>query len=46
MSDKRDKKRCRDCGTITYERTVGTPGSSCPERNQAYATHRWYLVDE
>lgn len=38
------KKKCRDCGAVTYKNTTGAPGESCPERPQVYATHRWELA--
>jgi len=39
------KQRCKDCGKVTYERTVGTPVGSCPERDALHACHRYKVVN-
>ena len=38
-------KKCKDCGHTTRKNTVGVPNGSCPEREQIYATHRYYVVE-
>lgn len=44
MTPEKLKKKCKFCGQVTYENTMGTPGNSCPERDAFYATHAWQSV--
>jgi hypothetical protein len=40
------KLKCKDCGKVTSEVTIGVPNGSCPERPQIYATHRYEVISE
>jgi len=38
------KLKCKDCGKVTQENTIGAPTGSCPEREQVYACHQYEVL--